>query len=733
MDMLAVTFIAVSKVIVSVLVGVLTTSSIPNSESTLRDFGFLISTVLLTSLTLSNTAQSVNLELLVRCSILILFSVLMILWGLMWGVLCSATLFRRNPSLSGIPAELRKDVRLDLLFEEEEEREDGAAGPAQTSPTSSKKRLKQTRRKKAHVPYVVVVLSEHFREVGVDGNDVIPSLDIPDKSLEDTEGYPWATLVGCSTQNGVTLPISLMTNIAGSVDFIDFAQAAAYIFVFAISYMLYMWAAGPAFVEQGEKTSRKQRLIRDLIAKHKRMMGRCDATTQTLSFPVNHVLQYAAKVENSPADEPASEEDNPHPDTERGPRSASTASAETMPGNEDGGGGGSGGGSGELPRRISATLFSSSAQTAAHVMGSHDTGYTSAAVAISVADAPRVMSPNTAGHYAFTMATVERIPYDWQRAGLIRVKYERDMKSMKRKTLSERATGLGHAAGGLVRKLMVNPPFLSVVVGIAVGVITPVRSLFFDGGALEMAMDAISLIGQGSIPSSLLLLGANLVGSATGAGAVVESGARVRNAEQNTEYPLRDEDWMLLGEDQHYATWYASKHESLEYELHSSFSLQTLRRLGEGPVACVVQPSGSGAAAPVIPSDEEGVSKTPMNAFLAGIARTLSLHGVSKSFVWGVIGLRLIVAPAFSFMVLVLLIKTMPFLFGGRGTYDKTLIMVLMVELASPTAINSTLIFNARRFMTFPWAKMLFFQYLLCTVTMVMWASLGLSYVSQLP
>jgi predicted permease len=742
MDMLGVTFIAVSKVIVSVLIGVLTTGSIPNSKSTLRDFGFLISTVLLTSLTLSNTAQSVNLELLVRCSILIFFSCLMIVWGLIWGMVCSAILFRYNPDLSGIPVELRNDVRLELLFDEEEDPAEGErASLPQGYSASPHPPSKEVKEKKTPVPYVVVVLSEHLREVGVDGSDIVPALDVPDKSLESSAGYVWAMWVGCSTQNGVTLPISLLTNIASSVAFIDFAQAAAYIFVFAISYMLYLWAAGPAFVEQGEKASRKQRLIRELIAKHKRMTGRCDATTQTLSFPVNHVLEYDAEesegraIEDVVAEAPAREEDNPLSGAgrESGFQSSRSAhrgkSTSTSAADDDDD-------SNSVSCSISTASFSStSAQTDSNALSGRDTRYTSAAVAISVPDAPSVMSPKTACRYAFTMATAEQLPYDWQRAGFIRVKYEHDMKALKKRTFSEKMWSFGRAAWGLVRELMVNPPFLSVVAGIVVGVITPVRNLFFDGGVLEMVMDAITLIGQGSIPASLLLLGANLVGSATGEGAVADSeDTRLRHAEQNTENKLRDEEWGLLGEDRHFATWYEAEHESVEYDLHNSFSLETLRQLGQGPTAYVAQSSGEGSGAPRMPPpqlQDEDERKT-RNALLAGAQKTLSLQGISKRFVWGVIGIRLILAPAFSFVALIFMINTMPFLFGGRGTYDKTLIMVLLVELASPTAINSTLIFNARQFMTFPWAKMLFFQYILCTVTMVMWASMGLSYVSKL-
>ncbi|KAK7194100.1 Membrane transport protein [Novymonas esmeraldas] len=726
MDMLGVTFIAVSKVIVAVLVGVFTTNAIPNSTTTLRDFGYLISTLLITSLTLSNTAKSVNLEVLIRCSVLILFSLIMIACGLLWGMILGAVLFRLNPKYSGIPEELRTDVRLDLLYDQVE------ADPGTTQNSGSRKK-----RKMVSVPYVAVVLSEHFREIGVDGSQVVNALEAPDERQEDYAGYRYATWVGCSTQNGVTLPLSLMANIASSVPFVDMTECAVYIFVFTISYILYLFSACPAFVGMGQKAATKQRLIREILLTHRRMMTRSDATTQTLSLPVHctpggnadaaedvdvdvevNGVRTGAKRGGALAregDPLTHAREDTTSQSSSSLSSDSDGSNETVAGHDE---------VAPLSRRENSATQVSDAALSAQNSFTQTMGDGTATA----------MSPNSAAEYAYTMATAEQLPYDWAATGLIRVKYESEVKALRSAPMAERARRLGIAAWALTKKLMQNPPFLSVLVGIFIGIIPPVRALFY-GGPLELIMDAVTLIGQGSIPSSLLLLGANLVGSSS-AGLAPGGAAgdvRHRHAEQNTEYPLNPEDWRLLGEDGAYARWYDAQHTDMEFDSHESFSLQTLMLRGRLPAS--MAPGASAAAvAPMVEYDDADDSggKAPKNTFLNSVHRTLSLSGIHPMFVWGIILFRLLLAPAFSFCLLVFLINTMPFLFGGSDSLDKSLIMVLTVELAAPTAINSALHFNARQFMTYPWAKMLFFQYIVCAVTMVMWATIGLTYVSRL-
>ncbi|KAG5504218.1 hypothetical protein JIQ42_06050 [Leishmania sp. Namibia] len=748
MNIFGVTFIAVGKVIVAVLVGVFTTNLVPHSATTLRNFAYLISMVLLASLTLSNTAKSIDLEVLFRCSILVMFSIVSIVCGLLWGVVLGLVFFRPNPKYSGIPEELRKDVRLDLLYDCVTPEDADPCGSASSSPTAQPARARR-KKKKASVPYVAVVLSDHFREVGVDVSSVVNALEVPDERQEDCAGYSYAAWVGCSTQNGVTLPLSLMTNIASSVPFIDMAHSGAYIFVFSVSYMLYLWSACPAFVEAGQKAVVKQRLIREILLKHKRMMARCDATTQTLSLLVNCGRDKDEDAEVDGRESRSAEagglgcEVSPstHPALATSPPSSGSSSrsdhrialearGEAAPDADDGLAG---------YRALSATY---SFGATASLQNSFTQTEESFARLLRKRAAPEVkfripgtttaIFPNTTAKRAYTMATAERLPYDWAAAGFIRVKYESEIKALHKKSASEKAQQLGRATWAVVKKLMTSVPFLAVVSGIFIGIVPPVRGLF-DGGPLEMVMDAISLIGEGSIPSSLLLLGTNLVGSSS-ANAVEPAKVRLRDAEQNTEYPLHPEDWQLLGEDAAYASWYDAQHSTMAFDAHESFSLSILIKRGRLPASMMPRGASAASVAPMTEYDDgdDGDSAKKKSTFMGSVQRTLSLRGVRPTFVWGTIVFRMLISPTFSFFLILSLIKTMPFLFGGAGTLDKTLIMVLMVELAAPTAINSTLLFNAYQFMTYQWAKMLFFQYILCTVLMVMWASIGLSYVASL-
>ncbi|CAJ1007067.1 putative Membrane transport protein [Leishmania naiffi] len=755
MNLLGVTFIAVSKVIVAVLVGVFTTSSIPHSAKTLRDFAYLISTILLTSLTLSNTAKSIDLDVLFRCSILILFSLFSIACGLLWGVLFGLVFFRPNPKYSGIPPELRKDVRLDLLYDrvaaEDADHHGGPlSSPATTHPGTKKK-------KKKRVPYVAVVLSEHFREAGVNENEIVNALEVTDERQEDYGGYNYASWVACSTQNGVTLPLSLMLNVASSVPYINKEHTAAYIFVFSISYLLYLWSACPIFVEAGQRSVTKQRLIREILQKHKRMMSRCDATTQTLSLPVKHVPENEedsaedVRVDGSATGTRQTSSLEPQCTRFIQPLAASAAASGGIECSDNTSGleAGDGAARDALDTRVSVRVDSATytldpitplqnSFTQTDRKLTHTGGKRAGAEVISNIPGTPTPADLMAAECAYTMASAVQLPYDWATAGFIRVKYESEIKALKKKSISEKIQHLGRGTWGLIKKAMTSPPFLATVLGIVIGIIPPVRRLF-TGGPLEMVMDAIALMGEGSIPASLLLLGANLVGSSSTSDSELSkmTQVRLRHAEQNTEYPLHPEVWRLLGEDATYARWYDDQHIDIEFDMHRSFSLHMLMQGGPLPASTMPSHANAASVAPMTEyGDEEGggegVGAKKKRTFMGGVRRTLSLRGIRPSFVWGIITFRMLISPTLSFFLLVFLIKTMPFLFGGRGTLDKTLIMVLMVELAAPTAINSTLLFNAYQFMMYPWAKMLFLQYILCVVSMVMWTTIGLSYVSSL-
>lgn len=716
--MFVATFIAASKVIVSVLIGAFTVKTIPSMTSTLKDFSFLISMVLLPALTVSNTSRSVDLAMLLRCSILIFFSMLLISLGLLCGLIMNSLLLRVKPGASGIPLDLEPSVRLDLLrslpsSSSPQPNDDAVESHHSASPSATTTTANDQHHHSGNGatggPYVVLILGDHMRALGVDGHSIVPYLEVPDRSVEDYYGYWWGHLIGCSYQNGVTLPLSLLQNVALTVTWLDFAAGTAYIFVFSIVYMLYLWSAGPAMVSIAKKGAMKQRLIREGVMRHKKMSTKWSASTQTMPMrggwdPIGNVgvargpMRLEASDPSCLSRDSSEDVEAPKVNLHRRATAAPSGEAEDM-------------------ASISLSLKQSFAQTEAPspLLG----------VPQSFGDDKNESSGTEDVDYPDSIC--ERFPYDWETAGYIHVCYERDVQAMMSNAKTAQWRQVLESVWRITKQLFVSPPFMSIVAGIVIGVVPPIRSLFF-GGVLELIMDAVTVIGQGSIPSSLLLLGANLIGSTAAVDtSATQTGVRVRNAEQNTLFPLSVGEVRVLDVDLRGVELRDNSEdgEGFSFNEHASFILSTT-----APGAVSATAAGSQGGGGSATEQEAGDSKK--TTWMDGVRTALSLGHVKATFVWGIIVMRLVFAPAISFLVLISLIKVFPSLFGGSNSLDRTLIVVLITELASPTAINTTLIFNSQEFMTYPWAKMLFFQYLLCTITLVAWTSLGLSYVETL-
>lgn len=826
MSLLSVTFQAVSKVIVAVLVGATCCNWIPNSATTMRDFGFLITNILLPALTVVNTAKSVDVEVLVNCSVLLFFGVFAILIGIGTATLMAHSLFGVGRDKTGIPPEMAGNVRLDL-FDEEENHDTAAATESTTNTTTTTTAAAGAggtaakKKKRPGVPYVAVILTAKLRDMGVSGHAVVGSLEVPGIEVEEYPFYHWGAWIACSIQNTVTLPLSLLQGLTDSVEWLDFSEGTAYIFVFSIAASLYIWAFGPVYVEWAQRESIKRRLIRQIILRHKAMLSTADALTQTdLSYTLAH--------------EPFSGELRPM-DSFRYGRSPVTDIAGSFgrPSNLSSGGGldypnsfrgrigsvGSPAPSLLHPRPVAVTFNTPSINDSMATGGGGGATPQRVDAGLQTDFSGAWGSPQQAPHSSPGIGGCQQLPYDWESSGLIRVRYEDQLSSRSDQPsrLDRFASGAKRVGGRLVRNL----PFMSIVVGIVIGVTPPLRALFFDGGVFEMITDALTLIGQGNIPASLLLLGTNLVGatnvSADDEASAAAANRRMRDCEQNTDFPLVVvDDAELLGEAGRYAEWYNMIHQEMEFDEHASFSLhsylqqQAADRIAAARAeaaaararALAVQSAAAAAAAALRPvsrlregrgaagsgsdddtvssgssidhphgrhhrhhrSDDEwvpGSGNAPGNdddddvdsangdgstagtnadgnevvksiresGFFLELSRVLSLDGVKKKFVWGVIFERLVFNPFLGFLLVMFLVVAMPFLFGGRGNMNKTLLVVLFMELAAPTAINSNLLFHQRGYMTYQWAKMLFFQYILSTLTLVIWTTIGLEFV----
>lgn len=809
--MIGVTFIAVFKVIVAVLVGAVTCKSIPFSNKTMRDFSFLITNVSLPCLTLANVGMSVTVAVLVRCSILVFFSIVIMAFGALSGVVMAKLLFTPSRKKQGVPEEIKDDITFDVFYTKEDNfvaeavqslgplAQQQRGGGEETSsririidanasgnnnsdsnggdgrggaPSHGGAESEAARRlRRKGTPFAVVILNDRLRSVGVTGSQVLPLLEPPSPELDDNSGYWWGFVVALSIQNTVTLPVSLLQSLAsasGGSDGVEilFEEGTAYIFVFSIMATLYLWSFGPFFVDKGKSGSDKQIFIRKVIEKHKKVQSRCDVATQTGGGNCTTAALLAASPTSAPASgsvgdwRTTSEDDSgrvlvlSNNSFDRGTQVC-------------------------LPARGGQP--GSPSKSGGHHHGHHHGHH--ADMAHALREPVRLED-----EYC------ERFPYKWESFGDIVFCYQSDVK--KKKMLDTKR--LLRSAKSLSFRLITNVPLMSIVVGMVIGVIPFIKNLFFNQGPLSTIMDAVVIVGQGNIPASLLLLGANLMGSSKAADGAGTGGALVGKR----THGLQPADHGGSSSNSSRSSNAGSDHDNGDrgdsdsdsvssggFDMHASFSLATMAQdaaapasatakrsanktstdVGEevssAPVSSDVRIVNSSAAAAatssgtvvvvenlgLAPDDDEGeeagaaaAAPTEEEAgVLAEVKRAVSLDGVSKVFVWSVIFTRLVALPGISFLLLISLIKVFPSLFlatsddvydvnGGSPKMDKTLIMVLVMELSAPTAINSALLFNAKDFLTFPWAKMLFFQYILCVIALVMWTSLGLEVVARL-
>ncbi|KAF5223642.1 hypothetical protein ECC02_003374 [Trypanosoma cruzi] len=658
--MFGVTVLAVTKVVVAVCIGAFASQRIPNASVTVRDFTFVIANILLPCLTFYNVASSINAELLIRCSVLFFFSLFVIGSGLLCGTAASKLMFR--VSCSGIPHGLRDSLRYTLIYQDAEGRHVKRAARGQRHLPSLK-------------PVVCVLVSGALETQEVEPEEVLPLLEPPGVEYEEQPFYQYASLIACSLQNTVTLPLSLLQALAESLAWIDLAAGTSFIFIYSLSTTASLWSFGPALVGRAQKETNKRRKIRELLELHKKLQGCCDVATQT---EVNEEFSLIASPIGL----------NAPPFL-----------------------------SGKQPNaKFLSTIREAASKKIVHEKEGEENASKMMAAATAHSTGEQTDIPPGAWRWclAAAPATVETFHYNWKERGLISVMYTRDFEDEAETERQNRNTLFSflRALKNIGVRLFKTVAFTSLIAGLVVGLTPPLRWLLFEG-PLSMLTDSIALVAQGSIPSSLLLLGANLMGSTSLTAPAPE--VRLREAEQNTEFPLDD-----TSADPKDTEDYNERHEVIEFDEHASFTLMSLQQqLQQAPVVVSTATSC-----------ENSTTDSPDTFFsgsgwMSAVRRVFTLHGVWKSFVFGIIFIRLLVIPAAGFLLVLLLRRTAPSLFGEKREQN-VLILVLLGELAAPTAINGTILFNSRQYMPGVWSRMLFFQYLICTLTIVLWCSLSL-------
>ncbi|ORC89935.1 putative transporter [Trypanosoma theileri] len=717
--MFGVTVVAVTKVIVAVCIGAFTCRKIPNASVTIRDFSFIIANILLPSLTFYNTAVSVNAELLLRSSVLIVFAVFVIGLGLVCAALASKVLYPVKNT--GIPYELRKCLRYTLIYQnaegsrasrkerrrnrklqkqQQKQQERGERGQSQSQQQPQQQQEKLLR------PVVCIVVSGELEKQRVEPEEILPLIEPPAVEYEEQPFYYYATMTACSIQNTVTLPLSLLQALAASLAWIDLAAGTSYIFIYSVFASAYLWSAGPVLVGRAKKETEKRRTIRKILEQHKKLQNCRDVATQTVlrressrmaspNFPISLPMPIPIGPVSTTTPPPA-----PLPPPSSSSSSVSSFSSAAV-----------------VAESVRVSVMDTiptrepTGMMMKMMMGAHSTGE-QVDLQASNDQAPPLLSA--------AQGFCQTFPYDWRKRGLIRVVYSQEFKDEDeaKPSMTSILASVARTIKNTVLRLLGTLAFTSVVAGVVVGIVPPLRWLVFEG-PLSMVMDSIALVAAGSIPSSLLLLGGNLAGGAHQA--TTETEVRLREAEQNTEFPLDDDT-----EEPKYVEKYNAAHASIEFDEHASFTLiglqQEEQRLRELQIQQQQQQQNGhdnqrGATSTSSSSEGYGMIKGALDLF--------SLNGVRKSFVFGVLFLRLLLMPTIGFTLVLALRAAVPSLFGGKTGHD-VLLLVLLGELAAPTAINAALLFNSAQYMPGVWAKMMFFQYICCTLSFVLWCTLSL-------
>lgn len=744
--MLSVTFLAVGKVIIAVMIGAYTYDSIPFAATTMDDFRFLISTALLPALTVYNTALSVDTEVLKECFVLIFLSLLATVISIGYGFVFERVLFsskRGPPRRTGVPVELSRDVRLVLRYDQEalprrsRSANDGGSAPSSpaspTSPASPSGSPRQFPNNAAAgsalssskgVPYVGVRLSKRWHAAGVEGHEVVAQLLAPDRSEDCARGYAWASYVAFTMQNTTIIPISLLESFSQSLPWVRFDEGMAYVFVYSIIPTVFMWTFGLIFVAQGKRSIKRRRTLRLLLEEHLTRRRRCDRAVQV--------------------------------------------------------------------------------GLATHDDGSDDEGHSRREVADGDGDG---------------VGTCEAYPYDWESDGLLRVLSRSSTSSPAGGTAPTAAAGSSPATDGNIEdeddeeeedvsfftpflaalpslrdqslKLFLNPPFLSLLVGMVIGSVPFLRGLFFDGGILSVVMDATSLIAQGGVPSSLLLLGSNLA-SANAAGAAAADGVAEEECGSNSrsgllaslprmvrsghvEHHVRSVGTSMMEDDDEecedndregdvaaVARSVSRSREQRDFSPGSSAtstSTSTSHAIGapEGPYVLYWRYDNEGRltryrgedyeikiSSECIVADVEGEEEEGMNGSSKGgsVTRRLTSSVVSvlsrlrsdyPLFLHGTNVSRLLILPFIFFILFMAAVTIAPSLTFFGMPYDRTMILVLFMEFCSPTAIFTVLIFNQEKFLAGPWATLMFLQYVMSIASTILFMWWGLRFTENLP
>lgn len=328
-----------------------------------------------------------------------------------------------------------------------------------------------------------------------------------------------------------------------------------------------------------------------------------------------------------------------------------------------------------------------------------------------------------------------------------------------------------------------NPPFVATLIGIMCGLNAPLREQLISGN-LAVLYGAMDIVGQGTIPAALVLLGSNLSDDAPPKPSSHEA-ALPATTNQTTTAPTEQKDCCSQKENAEKSCGTVpaetrteaqppveGKETAAKSDQPEGLSPSAVENRHESDskaadgtpqspspmspismnaaIAAVCPPQGAAVLAK--PSPPPAASSTPDLPALAdpfppiraGCAVALPLHdnslqgfdrikslfavrGIPLRFILGVCFLRLVLTPAVCFLLIIYVV--LPH-YAAREL-SLTLQLVLFLEGCAPTAIITALMCNVHDVMPREYAKMVFYEYVLSLATTTGWLIITLTYLTS--
>ena len=707
-----VTCAAMLQILVAVIAGAIACRNIPSVGATLRDFSYLISRVLVPCLISSHMISSLTVKILLDSIVLVVFSAL----GIVVGSACSTIVNK-------------------LLFSSGDGHTTTATTTADRDAAVLRKwgvkiaAVTEGRRKKIRVDVPKSCPLQDF--------EIAAMLRAPSKIHEELTQYRTMCRIACSVQNTVVVPLSLITPIAGSVPWINLPAAVTYVFVYNIVVTMFFWGVGTYIVWEAAADVQVLREKRELLEKFEKLVSvYVDASTQTLheSDLALAILQ-ARKGSSSSG---------------RQLHVSSSSFTGSPAANYFGS---------SPPAQFSAIELNHSVSSLADMLQQkpRETSLATSAPAV-ITHALLASSDDMAP--AAVLLPVHRYRFDWFAARMLDVVRIDGDDAVLAGTASATSISVADSLGRLKRRggrvvlrirrtlqSFANPPFIATIVGLAIGLL-PFKEALFSSGPLRVVLDSMIIIGTGCVPASLLLLGANLSGLSGGS---ITSDVRLRHAgSQAADERLEDENsnplfFSLVSAEPSFLLADVQIGAAVSVRQEPPPTVPSGQPAMMSPTTTTLLAAASEAVPRAASSSRNwgDIARIKLDTVIGGTtlltsiaaavnygSSLLNISGVVKpNIIIAVVCLRSIAIPGVSFLLIhaCVVLRIFPAI---SDPYHNTLLLILFLEVAAPTAINAALLFSMRQFSTKPFAKLLFYLYLNALWSVVLWMSIAMWYIS---